>query len=55
VIHNVSIYDVSGRQVTSFPVKGDKNITVSENLSPGLYLIQLKADTGVKTKKIIVE
>jgi hypothetical protein len=54
-LHTVLIYDISGRQITSIPVKGEKNISVSEDLLPGIYFVQLKTVTGTTVKKIIVE
>ncbi|MFO0357537.1 MAG: T9SS type A sorting domain-containing protein [Sphingobacteriaceae bacterium] len=54
-LHTVIISDISGREIALISVKGEKNISVSEDLLPGIYFVQLKADKGTTVKKIIVE
>lgn len=54
-LHTVIINDISGRQLASISVQGEKSISVTEDLLPGIYFVQLKAAKGTTVKKIIVD
>lgn len=57
---DVSIYDVTGRLVhTQAKVQfytGDNSVKISTNdLSAGMYMVQIKSHTGVSTQKLVIE
>ena len=54
-LENMAIYDIHGRIVKNIDVNLiSKNHTIDlSNLSPGLYLLELKGEKGIASKKII--
>ena len=52
----VRIYDIQGKQVFNdlFQGAGVNDIAIS-NLRTGLYIVQLEAQTGTLTKKVIID
>ena len=51
IIHNISIYDVLGKQVF-YQDKPESNILLN-NLKSGIYLIKIKTDRGIFQKNIL--
>lgn len=54
-VHTVEIRDVSGRLLSSMAMGQEKTRVISEVLSPGVYLVQLRSASGTAVKKMIVE
>jgi hypothetical protein len=54
--NNVTLFDLTGKQVlnTSFKSNGVKDIAVPK-LATGVYIVKLKTDTGMFSKKIMLE
>lgn len=49
-IHELSIYDITGKKVTSATMINHYNV----NLSPGIYVFKIREDGKLKSRKIIV-
>ncbi len=55
-VSSLEIYDILGRKVKSF--KGDFNSYRSfdvSNLKTSIYLVKIKSDTGISTRRLIIE
>ncbi len=50
-----SVYDLSGREVLNDNFKKGNSIFSTDCLSPGIYLIQIKTNSGVTQQKLIKE
>jgi hypothetical protein len=54
-VQKVSILDVTGKQISTIPVLNSRVIEVSENLSPGVYFVQLQSASNNTVKRVIIE
>jgi hypothetical protein len=51
----VEIVDISGRRRYHPAAAKQKNVSIQNVFSPGLYILQVSIKQGINTKKIIVE
>lgn len=54
-INSISIYDMTGKVVTTFRCVNQKIITLPNNLTKGLYLLRIDTEREIITKKILIE
>jgi hypothetical protein len=54
-VQSVSVFDVSGRQISTTSFQNKNIIEVSENLLPGIYFVHIQSDDGNAVKRVIVE
>lgn len=62
VVHNptnltaeINLYSISGSLVYSSQIQNEIHIVNTDNLSPGLYVLNIRAESGVIHKKIVLE
>jgi len=51
----VVMYDVMGRTVLSLTIKGTTAIVVGNNITNGIYLLEMTTKTGIIKKRLVVE
>ena len=52
---NLTIYDVTGRLIQTYPLTGTSTVISTATLPPGIYVCRIDADgTGVISRKLIV-
>ncbi len=52
VIETVSIYDIFGKIVKTYPMQNEYDVS---GITKGMYLINIKSETGTSVKKLIIE
>ena len=55
-IKNISIYNVTGQMIKTFPIENHNNTRINlKNLNEGLYFIRVSTENGLILKKIVVQ
>jgi|GEM_PF-6920935 len=52
---SVEIFNLLGEQVDGFPISETKTVTVSTELTRGVYLVRINSETGVMSQRIVIE
>jgi hypothetical protein len=51
--YTYSILDITGKSVYSFSSSGQGKVFIDKNLTPGIYLLELKTDSQIKYAKLV--
>lgn len=54
-IESITLFDILGQKVNSFKVNSQIHTIDVSNLASGTYILQIKTDSGLLNKKIIIE
>ncbi len=50
----ITITDITGRPITSFPITGEKTVWQTEGVKPGVYLYRLQSGLGIACGKLMI-
>jgi len=50
----ITIADITGRPITSFPITGEKTVWQTEGVKPGVYLYRLQTPEGSASGKLMI-
>ncbi len=51
----LEIFDIQGQRVQTEPIRSQNVHVFTENFQPGIYLIRIRTEEGIFTKRILVE
>lgn len=54
-VGTITITDITGRPVTSFPLSGEKTVWQTEGVNPGVYLYRLQTHKGSASVKLLIK